>query len=200
MRYLFLLLSVILYTGFMLLDFTGSGYSTPVKYASVILCLLASLRNLRTRDGSIVVLALACTAAADWFLLIQNRYYLTGVLLFLAAQTAYCARLALCRGGICRMLLPVRVFPVLLLFFINTLTAVSALYFMNLCCNAVEAWSLSGRPMRIFAAGLTLFACCDICVGAYNLGLLTSFTGVGMWMFYLPSQVCIVLSVSEREA
>ncbi len=183
----------------MLLDLTGARGSTPVKYASIILCLLASLRNLRTRDGSIVVLALAFTVAADWFLLVQNRDYLTGVLLFLAAQTAYCVRLALCRGGICRMLLPIRILPALLLFFIDTLNAVAALYFVNLCCNAFEAWKLPGHPMRIFATGLTLFACCDICVGAYNLGLLPSFTGVGMWMFYLPSQVCIVLSASKHE-
>ncbi len=199
MRYLFLLLSGIFYTGFMLLDITGTGDSIPVKYASIILCLLVSLRNIRTRDGLIVVFALAFTVAADWFLLVQNRDYLIGVFLFLAAQTAYCVRLALYRGGICRMLIPVRILPILLLLFIDTLTAVSALYFMNLCCNVLEAWGISGRLMRVFAVGLSLFACCDICVGAYNLGLLTSLTGVGMWMFYLPSQVCIVLSAFERE-
>jgi len=183
----------------MLIDVTSTGNSTPVKYASIILCLLASLKNVRTRDGLSVAFALVFTVAADWFLLVRNKYYLLGILLFLAAQTAYCIRLALRRGEICRVLLPVRILPVLLLFLIDTLTAVAALYFLNLCCNAIEAWRLPGRSMRIFAVGLTLFACCDICVGAYNLGLLPSFTGVGMWMFYLPSQVCIVLSAYERE-
>ena len=52
----------------------------------------------------------------------------------------------------------------------------------------------------MFAIGLLLFTCCDICVGAWNLGLLPGFTRIGMWLFYLPSQVLIVLSQEEREA
>lgn len=86
------------------------------------------------------------------------------------------------------------------------------LYFLNLCLNAVEAYTLS-RPSReswhseavtekvrpIFAVGLILFICCDICVGLWNLypplpPLLREFVRVGIWFFYLPSQVLIVLS------
>ena len=52
---------------------------------------------------------------------------------------------------------------------------------------------------RLFGAGLALFACCDLCVGLYNLAgavppAAYAFARVGMWLFYLPSQVLIVCS------
>ena len=64
-------------------------------------------------------------------------------------------------------------------------------YFFNLCLNTAEAFTLK---KSLFAWGLALFVCCDICVGACNLGLATAFTWWGSWLFYLPSQVLIVLS------
>jgi len=71
----------------------------------------------------------------------------------------------------------------------------TAVYFVNLCVNTAEAFALApSGPSRTFAWGLLLFACCDVCVGAWNLGLLGNFARVGMWLFYLPSQVLIVLS------
>ncbi len=59
------------------------------------------------------------------------------------------------------------------------------------------------KAMLIFSLGLILFVCCDICVGFNNLaaylpvdGLegVLKFAAVGMWAFYLPSQVMISLS------
>lgn len=77
-------------------------------------------------------------------------------------------------------------------------------YFLNLCINAAEAFNLKKRA---FAWGLLLFIFCDICVGLSNLHLyyfppplwLRDFAQVGMWFFYLPSQVLIVLSQEEGE-
>lgn len=66
--------------------------------------------------------------------------------------------------------------------------------------------ALSGTPapapsksLALFAWGLSLFVCCDVCVGLWNLSVplppaLLEFARVGMWLFYLPSQVLIVLS------
>lgn len=70
-------------------------------------------------------------------------------------------------------------------------------YFLNLCVNTAEAFAL-GKAQRTFAWGLLLFICCDICVGAYNMELFTAFTWWGSWLFYLPSQVLIVLSQQEK--
>lgn len=70
-------------------------------------------------------------------------------------------------------------------------------YFSHLVVNTFEAFAL-GKSQRVFAWGLLLFICCDVCVGAFNLGLFTSFTWWGSWLFYLPSQVLIVLSQKEK--
>ena len=67
--------------------------------------------------------------------------------------------------------------------------------------NAAAAARLAGAncQRRRFAAGLGLFVCCDLCVGAFNLGLLTGFTRYGMWLFYLPSQVLLALAAYPDE-
>ena len=69
------------------------------------------------------------------------------------------------------------------------------IYFSNLCINAAGAFALK---KHLFAIGLLLFILCDLCVGAYDLALYFDYTlnfaQVGMWFFYLPSQVLIVLS------
>lgn len=51
---------------------------------------------------------------------------------------------------------------------------------------------------------MTLFVGCDVCVGAFNSpGLAPAgayqFAQVGMWLFYLPSQVLIALSALPEE-
>ena len=56
--------------------------------------------------------------------------------------------------------------------------------------------------MFVFAVGLTLFACCDLCVGLHNMvdfGIdlpvaITKIGDYGMWIFYLPAIVLITLS------
>lgn len=71
----------------------------------------------------------------------------------------------------------------------------SFLYFSNLIINTCEAFALKKRT---FAWGLLLFVCCDLCVGAWNLNLWGGFARIGMWLFYLPSQVLIVLSQDTK--
>ena len=81
------------------------------------------------------------------------------------------------------------------------LNALALVYFPELVCNAAAALSL-GRRGRMFGLGLLLFVGCDVCVGLHNLaGLpapLSAFAQVGMWLFYLPSQVLIVLSIPKE--
>lgn len=198
---IFLTLSGILYAVFLLLDLTRAADSTLLKYSSILLCFGFSLTRCRTQDGRLVALALALTVTADWFLLVLERYDLVGVLLFCAVQLLYQIRLRFWRekyqGGRAVPRL-IRLLPVVLLLEqIDLLSAVSLLYFVNLCCNLWEAWHISYNTR--FAVGLTFFVCCDICVGAWNLGICQSFARLGMWLFYLPSQVCIVLSVEQVE-
>lgn len=78
----------------------------------------------------------------------------------------------------------------------TALNLLAALYFVNFLVNAFQ--SLTLRSERLFAAGLWLFLLCDVCVGLRNQpSLLPGLAGaaqVGMWLFYLPGQVLLVLS------
>ena len=194
---IFLPLVCLLYACFLVLDLTALADSTWIKYVSILLCFSAALLNHSCQDGRLVVLALLFTAAADWFLLVQNRNYLFGVSLFCIVQFIYSIRLYRLRGRLCFASLPFRILPLSAFFFgIDTLSALSVFYFSNLAVNAWEGVLLRscGRKHRLFACGLLLFVGCDLCVGAWNLGIFPSCTHFGMWLFYLPSQVCIALS------
>lgn len=195
----FLTLEAIIYTFFLSLDLTGRGGQTIwLKYGGILLCLLYSLLcALRGRD-KLVFPALLFTAGADWFLLVRNNYLELGLILFLVVQTLYLLRLrrmGSSRGYWLRCTLALLLGLTVFLFrLVSPLNLLVALYFSQLLSNAVLAWSAC---RWVFAAGLTLFVCCDICVGLFNLGILYSFASVGMWLFYLPSQVLIVLSAKE---
>ena len=91
---------------------------------------------------------------------------------------------------------------------IEPLTVAVAFYACMLVGNAVESFSLVGRGknFKIFAIGLCLFVCCDVCVGIYNIGsvlnvglpeILVEKSVLAAWVFYLPSQIMISLSADE---
>lgn len=195
----FLVAEALLYLTFLTLDLTGRGSDTIwLKYGGILLCLLwAALLALRGGDR-LVAPALLFTAGADWFLLVRGHRFMLGVALFLVVQTLYLLRLRRAgmgsdlplRSGLALLL----ALAVVLLNMGTALNLLVALYFSQLLANTILAWR-AGKAL--FAAGLTLFVCCDICVGLFNLGLLTPFSSVGMWLFYLPSQVLIALSAKE---
>lgn len=199
-----------LYAAFLALDLTGrGGLSVPIKYAGILLCLGFSLLACVNWGGDrLVPAALALTAGADWFLLVRNDHYAAGIALFLCVQTAYYLRLrrmgadsgwplrsALALGAGLGLYALDMASPVNLL---------AGLYFSQLLSNTILAWTGRGRPRRLFAVGLTLFVGCDLCVGLFNAltaaAPLYPVVSVGMWFFYLPSQVLITLSaLPEKE-
>lgn len=215
-RRVFPLLAGVLWVIFLFLDLTRLGDSTAVKFAAICLCCAAAWTGVGTADGDLLAAALTLTVGADVFLLLLDRGLtdrLLGVGLFLAVQLLYALRLWRLRGGrVCRWGLGLRLAALgaaLLLPLLASglgdrlpagvslpLTALALLYFVNLCTNTAEAFA--GRfpsPLDRFAVGLALFVGCDVCVGGQNLGLaFGGFARVGMWLFYLPSQVLIVLS------
>ena len=199
----FLAAEGVLYVTFLALDLTGqSADSVPMKYGGVLLCVLFALSCALRGSDRLVPLALALTAAADWFLLVRNDNYILGIALFLCVQTVYYLRLrrsgapdayplraglALAAGlGLCALRLA------------SPVNLLAGLYFSQLLSNTVLAWTRKGRRWCIFAAGLTLFVGCDLCVGLFNTlpaaSPLYPAVSVGMWLFYLPSQVLIALS------
>lgn len=201
---IFLAAEAVLYAAFLTLDlFKLSGPDVWLKYAGVLLCLAFSLLCALRGGDRLVLPALALTALADSLLLVADSHYALGVLVFLGAQSVYLARLRLNTGKTWLWLrAAVPLLAGLLLYRLGLavpLNLLAVLYFSQLLVNAVLAWTLPGRRWRAFALGLTLFVGCDLCVGAFNSpglvpGGLYAFARVGMWLFYLPSQVLISLS------
>lgn len=205
----FLSLEGALYAMFLALDLTGRGGQTiPIKYGGILLCLAFSLLCAQRGGDRLVPAALALTACADWFLLVRGDHYALGVLLFLGVQTVYLLRLRRAGAG---GAYPLRSGLALgagiglcVLGLASPLNLLAALYFSQLLSNTILAWTRSGRRGQCFALGLTLFVGCDACVGLFNVlprsSPLYFSVSIGMWLFYLPSQVLISLSaLPEKE-
>lgn len=200
-----------LWLSFLFLDLTHLGDTTWLKFTSICLCGLTALTGAETVDGRLVAEALCLTVAADWFLLVRNDHISLGLILFLAVQALYALRLSRLRSTHRTLPLCVRAGLFLLWAGLSLIKPTlfplwtAVLYGLNLCLNMLTAWALTrqGVPLGKFSLGLTLFLCCDLCVGAWNLASflpsgLTEFARVGMWLFYLPSQALIVLSQNVK--
>lgn len=205
----FLAVEGALYAIFLFLDLMGRGGRTvPIKYSGILLCLAFAALCARHGGDRLVPAALTLTACADWFLLVRNDRYALGVALFLCVQTVYFLRLRLAGAPAawplrCGLAL-VAGLAVYAAGLASPLNLLALLYFSQLLSNTVLAWTRKGRRGFRFALGLTLFVGCDACVGLFNalpgsLPLRPA-VSVGMWLFYLPSQVLISLSaLPEKE-
>lgn len=187
------------YAGFLLADARGVyDLGTALKYAGILLCAAYAYVNAPRP----IFAALTLTAAADLFLLILNRWLVFGVALFIAVQALYAVHIArdTWRTYQIRAALVLAFWAVLwCLDMCTLLNILVGVYFPQLLCNAVLARKTDQR----LALGLTLFIACDICVGLWNLPAvpepLHTFAGVGMWAFYLPSQVLIAGSGKKAQ-
>lgn len=199
----FLAAEALLYAAFLTEDVLGiSAGNTLLKYAAILLCLgFSGLCALRGGDR-LVFPALLLTALADLLLLVLGRHPALGVFIFLLVQTVYLIRLRLTSGRVWlfpRVAIPLLIGAVMYeLGLVTPLNLLAGLYFSQLVTNTALAWTLRGKKWRLFALGLTLFVGCDLCVELFNLPALAPalypFARVGMWLFYLPSQVLIALS------
>lgn len=193
----------IIYAAFLALDLTGRDYAALwLKDISVLLCLGASLFFAFRGGDKLVALAMGFAVAADAFLLVAGEHWPAGILLFFCVQTVYLIRLRLLgapralylRAGLTLL-------TGLLLYRLELATPMNllaALYFAQLLSNTLLAWYIRRFS---FAAALTLFVCCDLCIGLYHAvplsPVLSQVISIGMWLFYLPAQVLIVLSAKE---
>ena len=192
--------------------------SDPVylKYAGVLLCLAAaaSFIYFYKKDAVILTCALVFTAISDYFILVIDAYYEIGVTTFFIAQVFYLYRLYEGRLNrihitlIARAVLTAAVLIILAVFAsLNYLLVIVTLYFVMLCVNCADAIIIcrGGRKSALFAIGLLLFVCCDVCVGLHNFGStlgvtlprgVLTFVQYAIWVFYLPSQVLITCSAN----
>ena len=195
-----------LYLAFTAMDVLDAGDSRWLKFAGIALCFVVSAL-LSAKGGEVLVTAaVGLSAAADILLLILDVHYAVGVMLFFAAQILYFVRIYRANGH--KSAWPLRLFmfmgavAILAQFgLLSPLDLLVGAYFSFFACNVMQA---SGLENKLFFAGLCLFLCCDICVGLHNMpsvlpDWLQSTARIGMWTFYLPSQVMIVLSGKERD-
>lgn len=187
------------------------------SYLAIVLCFLFALLHLR-KDNALKVAALACTVAADFFLVICTPIQqLWGMVFFLAAQIFYAIWLHLSSRKklflLIRVLLIIAIEVIAALILgskLDALVIVSVCYYANLIISIIEAFSLF-KGNRLFAIGLVLFVLCDTVVGLQVAAdaylpiaegtLLHSilFSGFNLaWFFYLPSQVLIALSLIKK--
>lgn len=211
---IFILTEAAIYIAFNAIAASGGNDPIYLKYASVLVCLAfaGGMCYFCGRDGIVLTVALAFTAFSDYFILVLDDLYELGVSTFIITQCAYLYRLYADRRDKLYISLSVRVLLVAILLTVlklyavlDFLVAVVATYIVMLFVNMAEALTLArlGYKNTLFALGMVLFFCCDICVGLNNfesvLGIelsrgLLAFVSYAMWAFYLPSQVCIVCS------
>lgn len=188
----------ILYLSYMGMDIFGIGNTMPIKFVSILILTLSVL-DFREKTVSTAFLF---TLAADIFLLVLNRWYAAGILCFLAVQILYAARLQKESGpSVLSFLLPAAAGLIVYTSYGFGMTeSLAAAYIALFAVNVTRAVLLAKRTGKrkwiLFAAGLALFFCCDLCVGLHNMpgaggAALQRFANVAMWGFYLPGLVLI---------
>ncbi len=207
----FVILQSVLYVAFLALDLLNIFYQLGeyVKFSTIAVCALMAIFLWRCKGSATVALCAVLTLVADVFLLLIDRYYEVGVALFCAVHLLYFVRIARLRGRIpladapAQLLLTVAALAaVFIAGMLNALTVLSIVSFTLLLGNTLRVLPHVAKSgvWRLTFMGLALLMCCDVLVGLGNLNVAPHdspvgfFISVGMWFFYLPSQVCLVLA------
>jgi len=176
-------------------------------YLSIIICfvfgILICIIEKKFKFG---VVALFFTCVADLFLVVLDRYII-GVLFFILVQTFWFFEIFVKISidnkkikiiGIEKAIVFVLNLLVVLFSLLNPdayLYIISGVYFINLLINTVAS-TISKKWVML--CGFVLFIACDICVGLHEIDLI-SFQKVNWsWLFYLPSQTLLVLSLINK--
>ena len=192
------------------------------EYALVVLCFAFACGHRNdTLDGLLAMLALLCTAGADFFLVaLREEQWLPGLGVFCCAQLFWALRLLLMEEGrrrishvlawifTCAALL---ILAILLVRGTDTLLLLCAVY-ASLILTTVFFSFLTPRNV-LFTLGMILFLGCDLFVAVNNAALYLDLDAYPllktlhdipfnmMWAFYGPSQMLLSLSctVGGRE-
>lgn len=214
---LFLILEILIYLSFLLLDKNVNFIeidSSYFKYAGIILCLVFSLYSLirkRSLEAIFIPCALVFTLISDCFLLLNPdpELFIYGLVTFIITQLIYFLFLSFKNKSLFEFILNIVIRLILTLVAIvvavslgykDTLTLLALSYFVELLANFIYSFSLIklDKKFLIFSTGLLLFIGCDISVGLNNVhlfdGIDYSLVNYMMWVFYLPSQVLLSIS------
>lgn len=196
---------------------SGGNLLVYSSFSAIVLCFAFSALHLKT-GSKLITAGLACTVAADYFLVVcAPAQRLIAMVFFLAAQTFYAVRLhreikkkALVWFRLGLTVLALAVCVVVLRDKVDALALVSLCYYAALICNLICAFA-DFRHNKQLAIGFVLFLLCDTVIGLQvasegylpiaqqSLLYRILFTGFNLsWFFYLPSQVLISLSGRKR--
>lgn len=211
---LYMVLMAVIYADLMIFHRLFSA--KVLEYTAIVLCLATLLiLPIRKADWLVVTIALGFTLIADTFLVLLEGYQIIATTAFCVTQSLYAVRLRYAGQNrvprihqmriILFVLLEVVAFLVLRESF-NALVFITMLYLSLLVGNIIHAVSFR-KEQWIFSVALVLFLLCDVVVGLSVSGeylniIPESLVGKILdlpinlaWLFYLPSQVLIVLSV-----
>ena len=204
------------------LQVTEGRVINACQFCAIILaCLFCAVLAERSREYVFTQMALVCTVCADFFLVwTQPMKQLPAMIFFLGAQILYAARLYLLAGKTERRvqlilrvaLCAVIVGVTLVVLGTNTdaLAIVSMLYYAQLILNVAFAF-VKFRSRAMLAVGFLLFLLCDTVIG---LDLINGYLPISpdallykiirpgfnlAWVFYLPSQVVLSLSLLPKK-
>lgn len=194
-NHFFITLQTCVFIDFMVKDIFFSNIDSKyIKYLGIIYCLLYCLINRK----KFAILSFSFTLLADYFLLIRNNNYPIGIFFFIIVQIIYAIYLY---KNECKLFLIYRILiPLVLILILRTndlTTTLALIYFPQLVLNALS--SLKNKNQRLLSLGLILFIGCDICVGLHNIYEYNKLIAIGQWLFYLPSQVLIALSIYNND-
>lgn len=188
-----------------------------VHYICVLLCFVYAFgcvfaKKQGKRDSQYILLGLFFTCIADFFLILRNSLYEAGITAFFFAQCCYFIyltvqwnqekrthsfKLRIIIAGILSIAVMVKARQFSMFALVVTLYGV---FFIG----NVKAAVMEFRKHKLYTVGLVLFILCDICVGVSNLemaGIQNPLKYVFfelVWCFYIPSQVCIALSIERK--
>lgn len=205
-----------------LIQITSGDINTILSFSTIVLaCIFPLLFMNRNRNYIYTQIGLVCTVCADLFLVvIEPMYQIPAMCFFSITQICYFLRIYFNQFSNKQKLihLLIRIIMIVLVLSITTivlkdktdfLSIISMFYYTNLIMNIIFA-SIQYKKSLLFPIGLLLFACCDLLIGLDVLdslyleikeGTFLSFLcnpGFNLaWVFYVPSQMFIALSMVE---
>lgn len=204
--YAFFAVEAVLFCIFVYMDVMGLAGSNYVKFGAIALVGAFGLMAGKEKDNRIVTAALLFTVLADVCLVLLREYFL-GVPMFAIVQVCYAIRFSYLSGKplvgeILKRTVPAVIIGGIVAFLVDPKIGLTVFYAWCFGVNFVHGFELQilkpSKRHLVFCIGLTLFACCDLCVGISNLA--PSFmteqmihnAGIATWIFYLPSQILIL--------
>lgn len=205
-----------------LIQITSGDINTILSFSTIVLaCIFPLLFMNRNRNYIYTQIGLVCTVCADLFLVvIEPMYQIPAMCFFSITQICYFLRIYFNQPSNKQKLihLLIRIIMIVLVLSITTivlkdktdfLSIISMFYYTNLIMNIIFA-TIQYKKSLLFPIGLLLFACCDLLIGLDVLdslyleikeGTFLSFLcnpGFNLaWVFYVPSQMFIALSMVE---